>query len=132
MAIAPGTNSPSGTSAAESLRDLGLPDPKGSAPVFPSRRIAKERYDPARDRESIRGKIAMTLILTLVGIALIVVAVGLATALVCAWSACTAEAAEMKSARAVVELVLTPLIGLVGAVTGFYFGEKSGGDRPRQ
>jgi hypothetical protein len=39
--------------------------------------------------------------------------------------ACTAETTDLKSIRSVIELILTPLVGLVGAVTGFYFGEKS-------
>jgi hypothetical protein len=69
----------------------------------------------------------MRLVWTLVGVVGIVVLIGLATAVRCGYSgACTAETIELKSVRVIIELILTPLVGLVGAVTGFYFGEKSG------
>jgi hypothetical protein len=35
-----------------------------------------------------------------------------------------ASADPMSNLRSVLEIVLAPIIGLVGAVTGFYFGEK--------
>ena len=55
-----------------------------------------------------------------------VVLIGVLTAYNChVRDACTAETVDLKSMRSVIELVLTPLVGLVGAVTGFYFGEKS-------
>lgn len=38
---------------------------------------------------------------------------------------CADGALELTALRVLVELILTPLVGLVGAVTGFYFGEKS-------
>jgi hypothetical protein len=51
-----------------------------------------------------------------------VTVIGLSTAVRCGLSGvCTLETVELKSARAIVELVLTPLVGLVGAVNGFYF-----------
>jgi hypothetical protein len=84
-------------------------------------------YDPTLDRETIRGTIAQALVWTLVGVIAVVVLAGLVTAYAChAKDACSADAIELKTIRVVIELILTPLIGLVGAVTGFYFGEKSG------
>jgi hypothetical protein len=83
-------------------------------------------YDPAPDRENIRGKIAQAFVWTLVCVIAAVVVTGLATMVAChAKDVCSADTTELKTVRVVVDLVLTPLIGLVGAVTGLYFGEKS-------
>lgn len=77
-------------------------------------------YDAAPVRENVRGKIALLLLYTLVGL------IGVITAYNCHLKdACAPETVELKSVRSVVEIVLAPLIGLAGAVTGFYFGEKS-------
>ena len=43
-----------------------------------------------------------------------------------AFCTCNDNVFELASLRVLVELVLTPLVGLVGTVTGFYFGEKIG------
>jgi hypothetical protein len=86
----------------------------------------EEPYDPAPARENVRGMIALLLVCTLVAVIGLVMLVGIVTAYNCnPKDACTAETTELKSIRSVIELVLTPLVGLVGAVTGFYFGEKS-------
>jgi hypothetical protein len=91
----------------------------------------EEPYDPGKDRETVRGTIALLLLWTLVLAIGVVVLTGLVTAYNChTKEACTPETVELKSIRSVVELVLTPLIGLVGAVTGFYFGEKSANAKP--
>jgi hypothetical protein len=83
-------------------------------------------YDPAIDRETTRGTIAQALVWTLVAVIGAVVVAGLLTVYYCHnEKACAADTVEIKTLRAVVEIVMTPLIGLVGAVTGFYFGEKS-------
>ena len=83
-------------------------------------------YDPTPDRENIRGTIALWLVWTLVGVIAIVVLTGLVTLYGCHLKdSCTPETNELKAVRVVIELVLTPLVGLVGAVTGFYFGEKT-------
>jgi hypothetical protein len=88
----------------------------------------EEPYNPAPERENVRGTIALLLVWTLVVLIALVVVVGIVTAYNCHLKdACTAETTDLKSIRAVIELVLTPLVGLVGAVTGFYFGEKSAG-----
>lgn len=89
--------------------------------------VAEKPYDPVRERENIRGKIATRLVGTLVLVIGMVVAIGVVTAMLCGYSGkCVATTVELRAARAIVELVLTPLVGLVGAVTGFYYGEKSG------
>lgn len=88
--------------------------------------IVEKPYDPTADRETIRGTIALALVWTLVGVIGAVVVTGLVTIYAChSGATCNAETMDLKTIRAVIELVLTPLIGLVGAVTGFYFGEKS-------
>jgi hypothetical protein len=88
--------------------------------------LVSKPYDPAVDRETIRGTIALSLVLTLVVVIGAVVLAGLVTIYSChTKDACTAETVDIKTLRAVVEIVMPPLIGLVGAVTGFHFGEKS-------
>jgi hypothetical protein len=83
-------------------------------------------YDPAPDREKVRALIALLLLGALFAVIILVVLAGILTAYSChTKEACTPETADLKSIRAIIELVLTPLIGLVGAVTGFYFGSGS-------
>jgi hypothetical protein len=107
----------------QDLNKLGAPD---SDAATPSGRIIEKSYDPAPYRENIRGSIALALVWTLVVLIAIVVLTGLVTEAAChAKDACSTETIELKTTRVVIEMVLTPLIGLVGAVTGFYFGEKS-------
>jgi hypothetical protein len=74
-------------------------------------------YDPAQDRERVRGRIAQILVWLLVGIVVVSLGAGV-------WLGLKTEEG-IESLKLVLELVLTPIIGLVGAVTGFYFGEKS-------
>lgn len=109
------------------LNTLGATPPAGTAtPPSVASSIVEKPYDPTADRETIRGTIAQALIWTLVAVIGAVVLTGLFTVYSCnAKDACTGETIELKTIRVVTELVLTPLIGLVGAVTGFYFGEKS-------
>ncbi|MEH2587373.1 hypothetical protein [Bradyrhizobium sp. AZCC 1721] len=92
--------------------------------------IIEKPYDPTPDRENIRGTIALWLVWTLVGVVAAVVVTGLITIYGChVANSCTPETNELKAIRVVIELVLTPLVGLVGAVTGFYFGEKTASAR---
>lgn len=101
--------------AGRDLSSLGLP-PK----------VIATSYDLAPVRESIRGNIALALVWTLVGLIASVLLIGIVTAYGChTKDSCTTETSELKTIRVVVEIILTPLVGLVGAVTGFYFGEKS-------
>jgi hypothetical protein len=66
--------------------------------------LAVVPYDPAQDREKVRGWIAGALIALLIGfISLLCLAI----------------------VFGIVATVLTPIMGIVGTVIGFYFGEKS-------
>jgi hypothetical protein len=108
----------------QDLNKLGTPE--GDIATPSTSRFVEKPYDPAPERETIRGTIALALIWTLVLVIGAVVLTGLAIEVGChAKDACTADTVELKTISKVVELILTPLIGLVGAVTGFYFGEKS-------
>ena len=93
----------------------------GSAPLDfsddpPSAQGATVRsasYDPAQDREKIRGQIAMALIILLIAlIALLFLAI-------------LASVVKIADLDKIVATVLTPIMGIVGTVIGFYFGEKS-------
>jgi hypothetical protein len=108
----------------QDLNKLGAPEAEPSAGG--AGQIVEKPYDPGRARETIRGTIAQALVWTIVIVIGLVVLAGFVTAVAChAKDACSTDAIELKTIRVMVELVLTPLIGLVGAVTGFYFGEKS-------
>jgi hypothetical protein len=115
--------------APRDLRQVGAPESESDQATTKPDDVP---YDPAADRESVRGQIAMWLVVTLVLLVLAVAVIGVVTAVLCGSSGkCSADTVELKSVRAIVELILTPLVGLVGAVTGFYFGEKSRGAVPR-
>jgi Ca2+/H+ antiporter len=73
-------------------------------------------YDPAPERERKRGLIALVLVSALCGI------IVLAFAFVFVIPRTTENVEALKSLPA---LIFAPIVGLVGAVTGFYFGEKS-------
>jgi hypothetical protein len=108
----------------QDLNQLGTP---AGDPATPSTsKFVEKPYDPAPDRENVRGTIALALVSTLVGVIGVVVLAGLLIETACySKDACTPETIELKTISKMLELILTPLIGLVGAVTGFYFGEKS-------
>jgi hypothetical protein len=71
-------------------------------------------YDPAPEREKKRGLIALVLVSALCGI------IVLAFAFIF-----FVPAANVELLKSVLEIIFAPIVGLVGAVTGFYFGEKS-------
>ena len=73
-------------------------------------------YDPAPEREQKRGLIALILVSALCGI------IVLAFAYAALMPSSTATTEALKS---LLEIVFAPIVGLVGAVTGFYIGEKS-------
>lgn len=114
----------------QDLKILGSPESESDEPETFGDRFTEEPFNRDKEQEAVRGKIALRLVWALVGVIFLVVATGVIIGIVCIRSeACSTEVMELKSMRAVIELVLTPLVGLVGAVTGFYFGEKSGRDR---
>lgn len=73
-------------------------------------------YDPAPEREKIRGEIARVLVWALV--------LFLGFALLSSWIFMAPD--NRQALVDVLQLIIGPLIGLVGAVTGFYFGERKG------
>jgi hypothetical protein len=76
-------------------------------------------YDPAPEREKKRGVIALVLVSALCGVVVL--------AFACIF---LVPAANIELLKSVLDIVFAPIVGLVGAVTGFYFGENPG-DRPR-
>src|SRR5437899_1306250 len=114
----------------EETRDLtkpGLEATQGPVrqPGSPGFGVKEETYNLVRARENVRGQIAMWLVWSFVGFVALAGLIGLGTQIGCAWAKCDDAIIELKTIRALVELILTPLVGLVGAVSGFYFGEKS-------
>jgi hypothetical protein len=111
----------------------GVPESLGAPPEDTAGEPFKEKpFDPSPARENIRGQVALWLIWTLVGVIALVVVSAIVMAGICLNIACSDKAIELAPLRTVVELILTPLVGLVGAVTGFYFGEKSASAPPPQ
>jgi hypothetical protein len=71
------------------------------------------QYDPTRDRETIRGWLAIVL---LVLITIIVIA---------SLAALVLFQTELNTIKEWLTIVFGPLTTLFGTITGFYFGEKS-------
>lgn len=93
------TKEPLDLTASEEPGDVAKP---GAAP-----------YDPSQDREKVRGWIAIALIALLIGlITLLFIAI--------LW-----KVVQVGDLDKIVATVLTPIMGIVGTVIGFYFGEKS-------
>lgn len=106
----------------QNLERVDLSEESDASPPSPSPApVEVQDYDPAEDREKVRGRIAQTLVWLLVGVVGVSVLAGI-------WLASKAEGGNIETLKMVLELVLTPLVGLVGAVTGFYFGAKAGKD----
>ena len=76
--------------------------------------FVEPKKDLAKVSES-RGTIALILVWALVGV--------LVFSVVSSWFVMTTE--NRDALVRILEIVLTPLVALVGAVTGFYYGEKS-------
>jgi len=74
-------------------------------------------YDPAPERERLRGVIATLLVGMLVGIVLLTLA--------SLWF----NSEGFDQLKGVLDLILSAVVGLGGAVTGVYFGERSRAQR---
>jgi hypothetical protein len=114
----------------EPPRDLTKVGKTGPDVTQETQGLKEEKYNLVQARENVRGQIAMWLVWSFVGFIAVAALIGLGTQIGCAvapmWAkSCDAATTELKTIRALVELILTPLVGLVGAVSGFYFGEKS-------
>ena len=70
-------------------------------------------YDPAEDRERVRGWIALALVGLLAALAII------------AFAMLQFHGAPASDIKALLDVLIGPIVGLVGTVTGFYFGQKS-------
>ncbi|ODR97459.1 hypothetical protein AUC70_00015 [Methyloceanibacter stevinii] len=88
-------------------------------------------YDRERKRETMRGWIAMLLLITLLVVIGTMIGIASYSTVGClsSNSECTTEALRLTGIRSIGEILLAPLVGLVGAVTGFYYGEKSATER---
>ncbi|MGH6662554.1 MAG: hypothetical protein ACREB6_13525 [Rhodospirillales bacterium] len=91
--------------------DLDLTKEQPSPPELLTFRT--KPYDPEEDRERLRGVIAIIIVGLLVGIVIF--------SFVTLWFKWVAVT-DLKS---VLELVLSPIVALVGSVTGFYYGGRS-------
>jgi multisubunit Na+/H+ antiporter MnhB subunit len=89
--------------------DLIAKDRPIAAPVAPLR----EPYDPTRDRERIRGVVALLMI----GLLIATIA-GILVSLATGWLG--ADGIEKVSTA-----LISPIVGLVGTVLGFYFGSQT-------
>lgn len=92
--------------------DAAATPPTGAKPGTPAAPAVKV-YDPNPDRENIRGQIALWLLWFLGAIM-----AALLTLLVF-------RVINVDEVLKLVGVLLTPIVGLFGAVMGFYFGEKS-------
>ncbi|WP_376093565.1 hypothetical protein ACE7GA_25770 [Roseomonas sp. CCTCC AB2023176] len=75
-------------------------------------------YEPARDRENVRGHLAYIV----VGIFAVLVVATFITAIFAIFG----SNGKVEGLLQVVGVLLSPVVALVGAVTGFYYGEKAG------
>ncbi len=83
------------------------------APSEHDPRTQREPYDPAKDRERVRGRLAQWLLLLLAAVIAVVLG-GL-----------LAGRFSIEDVVKLAAVVLSPLVGLLGAVVGFYYGEQS-------
>jgi hypothetical protein len=94
-------------------RSLGPATPPGPGGPPGSPITLGATYDPGPDREQMRGVIAVILLTILA-----VIVVGAFLSLWTKWAA----AADLET---FLQLTFAPMIGLVGAVTGFYYGSAT-------
>ena len=80
----------------------------------PSGNLPEPSFDPSSVRESARRTIAFTLLFFLGGILLAGLVVVFLQSFV-----------ELQRAKDLFTLLLTPIVGLVGSVVGFYFGAQT-------
>jgi hypothetical protein len=105
----------------EELKDVGqvvdLGEPEGGD-LLPSTRT----YDPEPARESIRGYLAVAAMALLVFLVL-------ATFATLVWVVYSypdvPDTTRMEPLKTVLELLLSPIVAIVGSVTGFYFGGQA-------
>lgn len=83
-------------------------------------------YDPAQDQETVRGVIAIGLLVALGIVILFLLVAGSWLAVLCyRGTSCMSATESLGILTNIANIVFTPLVGLVGSVTGFYFGSKA-------
>lgn len=85
-------------------------DISGSLP-----KVNERKYDPGRDRERVRGALALGL---LVGLGLVI-----AAAFVSIWAQWMPEG----DVKDLLTVIFGPVVALTGSALGFYFGGKADG-----
>jgi hypothetical protein len=93
--------------------DATISDPSVAAPTL--EKPATTAYDPDKDREGARKGITYWL-LTLLSLLFVISFLALAT---------LKDSLTFDQLKSLVELLLGPLVALVSAATGFYFGAQS-------
>lgn len=111
-----GQPSPPEPGLISSLQSAGVENPidLGSASVDGAPAFQTIPYDPAKARESVRGWIALSLI------ALFALVMSASFAFM--W----VHPDRTRDLHDLLALLLGPLVALVGAATGYYFGSKAG------
>ncbi len=74
------------------------------------------KYDPTRDREKVRGRVAVAL-------------VGLLAVLTIGALAGVLAGASADNIKSVLEVTVPPVVALCGSALGFYYASASGRDR---
>ncbi|QRE74270.1 hypothetical protein [Methylobacterium aquaticum] len=110
------------------LKTIGDDAPTEGPPTIGVATSVQGNYDPGRDQEKARVRIAYVL-LAMLGLAVVcVLATGSYLALTCYAGKTCGEAKEAFALLSgTVALIFTPVVGLVGSAIGFYFGSKSAG-----
>jgi hypothetical protein len=112
--------------AAEDIQDLTSLGSISGDDSSSDGRLVEEPFNKEKVQENIRGRIALTLVFTFVGFVGLVVLIVTGVQIACVLRAsCAKPEYDLTPVKTIVELILTPLVGLVGTVSGFYFGEKS-------
>lgn len=99
-----------------SLNALGARDGETLPAPVAHATVDSTPYDPTRAREHMRGAIAI-LLLSILAAVILFAFIGLWTMRI-----------TIDDTRVVLEILFAPLVGLVGAVTGFYYGSRAGKD----
>lgn len=87
----------------------------------------QQRYDPTPAQEQTRGWIAVALLVALFVVILFLMTTAGIIAVNCSSSQdkCVSSKETLNIITTVMNIMFTPLIGLVGTVIGFYFGSKA-------
>ena len=109
-----GINPPPDEGSVDLSREIPSGVEQQSSPTPPS--TGSVPYDPERDREAMRGKIALWLLCMLAGVLLL--------AFISIWLK-NLIGMDIEMLRTVLTIIFGPLVTLVSAATGFYYGSRS-------